>query len=55
MADDVIYEDDEEEKSAEIPRRKIIIVDDVNYVLATKGTTADALRNLSRAELGGSL
>ena len=33
MANDVIH--DEEEAPAEIPRRKIIIVDDVNYVLAT--------------------
>ena len=34
MADDIIYEIDEVE-SVGIPRRKIIIVDDVNYVLAT--------------------
>jgi len=33
MAHDVIH--DEEEAATEIPRRKIIIVDDVNYVLAT--------------------
>jgi len=35
MADNGIIYDDEEEESAGIPRRKIIIVDDVNYVLAT--------------------